>query len=82
MKRSQHVQAGVERARVGGKSRKRRLLVLYGSETGTAEGYAYETATRLSLSFPCDVSVRRESEGPGGRKRGRCEILANTICAY
>lgn len=35
-------------------SLKKRVLVLYGSETGTAEGYAFDTAARL-CSFACHV---------------------------
>lgn len=40
-----------------GTVRRKRVLVLYGSETGTAEGYAYQTAERLR-SFACHVSAR------------------------
>ena len=38
----------------GGTVQRKRVLVLYGSETGTAEGYAYQTAERLR-SFACHV---------------------------
>lgn len=37
-----------------GVSSKKRILVLYGSETGTAEGYAFDTAARLR-QFSCHV---------------------------
>lgn len=39
-----------------GSAQKKRIMVLYGSETGTAEDYAYQTAERLH-DFACHVSV-------------------------
>lgn len=67
--------AGTEKRR-----RQRRVLVLYGSETGTAEGYAYETAARLR-SFACHVSESLSSSccavasglGSGNRLARRSE---------
>lgn len=54
MKRSEHAPVSSENGNQTGAAEKR-VLVLYGSETGTAEGYAYETAARLR-SFACRVS--------------------------
>lgn len=56
VKRSTHSPISSSSAEVG-KAARKRVLVLYGSETGTAEGYAYQTAERLR-SFACHV--RRE----------------------
>lgn len=57
---------------------KKRVLVLYGSETGTAEAYAYEMVTKLR-SFSCHVSVGRrkgrEVERPGKGSRGMARGL-------
>eukprot|EP00904_Undaria_pinnatifida_P005299 jgi/Undpi1/189/HiC_scaffold_1.g00186.m1 len=39
-----------------GSAQKKRIMVLYGSETGTAEDYAYQTAERLH-DFACHVST-------------------------
>lgn len=55
MKRSQHDPVSSEQGNRAAAGVKKRVLVLYGSETGTAEGYAYETAARLR-SFACSVS--------------------------
>lgn len=54
MKRSEHAPVSSGNGNQTGAAEKR-VLVLYGSETGTAEGYAYETAARLR-SFTCHVS--------------------------
>eukprot|EP00752_Nemacystus_decipiens_P005386 g4883.t1 len=64
VKRSRHapVSAGEEGApAVAAAAQKKRVLVLYGSETGTAEAYAYETASKLR-SFCCHVSTLDEMD--------------------
>ena len=57
VKRSRHAPVSAEDcAPATGAAQNKRVLVLYGSETGTAEAYAYETAAKLR-SFASHVSL-------------------------
>ena len=49
--------AGEELADVGTSARADRVLILYGSETGTAESYARQTARRLNAHHPVVMTL-------------------------
>lgn len=47
VKGSQNAPTNASDSAAPAEASKKHVLVLYGSETGTAEGYAYDTAARL-----------------------------------
>lgn len=47
VKGSQYTPTNTSGSAVPAEASKKHVFVLYGSETGTAEGYAYDTAARL-----------------------------------
>ena len=55
MKASTHSPVSSTASSLGSVQKKKTVMVLYGSETGTAEDIAYQTAERLH-TFACHVS--------------------------